>query len=156
MRARLADGIRRRWSLLQEEREAGRAIVEFIMLGILLIVPLVYLVFTVARIQAASFAVTNASREAARIMSATLTGDARGKAEYAADLALRDFGFDKGGTLQISCSPACGTPDGTVTVTATYVVPLPLVPDIFVGHVPASVTISSTQVGTFDRFRGRR
>ena len=36
-------------------RDEGRAIVEFIFLGMLLLLPLVYLVLTAARLQAASF-----------------------------------------------------------------------------------------------------
>ena len=35
--------------------DEGRAIVEFIFLGVLLLLPLVYLVLTAARLQAASF-----------------------------------------------------------------------------------------------------
>ena len=46
--------------------EQGSAVVEFVTLGVLLLVPLIYLVLTVARIQAGAYAVSMAAREAGR------------------------------------------------------------------------------------------
>ncbi len=44
-------------------RDRGRAVVEFVFLGVLLLVPLIYLVMVIGRIQAAAFAVSTAARE---------------------------------------------------------------------------------------------
>ena len=70
----------------------------------------------------------------------------------AAELALADFGFDpRALELQISCSPECGTPGSTVTVTAAMDVPLPVV-----GSVPglnlAPVRVDSTSMQKVERF----
>ena len=43
--------------------ERGSAVVEFVVLGVLMLVPLIYLVMMMARLQAGSFAVTQAARE---------------------------------------------------------------------------------------------
>ena len=53
----------RRWI----EAEDGSASLEFITAGMLLLLPLVYLVLTMAAIQAGAFAVEGAARQAARV-----------------------------------------------------------------------------------------
>ena len=62
--------------------ERGSAIVEFQFLGILLLVPLVYILLAVLDVQRTSYGVTQAAREAGRIYAAT--GD-----ESAARMAAR-------------------------------------------------------------------
>jgi hypothetical protein len=137
--------------------EQGRAIVEFVFLGILLLIPLTYLVLTAARIQAAAFSASLAGREAGR---AFVTGaddaDAEQRARVAARIAFEDFAFPRGATLALSCDGSpCLRPDGTVTSTATIEVELPLVPDFIAERVPASVTITSSHVASVDRFVAR-
>ena len=51
--------------------ERGSAIVEFHFLGLLLLVPLIYILLAVLDVQRASYAVTQAAREAGRIYVAT-------------------------------------------------------------------------------------
>ena len=138
-------------------REEGRAIVEFIFLGVLLLLPLVYLVLTAARLQAASFSASLAGREAGRaFVTGASDGEALGRAQSAAALAFEDFAFTEGATLGVACDGSpCLRPDGVVTSTATIVVQLPLIPDFVTDHVPASVTISSTHVASVDRFVAR-
>ena len=46
--------------------EGGTAVIEFVWLAILMLVPLIYLVLCLARLQAGSYAVTQAARESAR------------------------------------------------------------------------------------------
>ena len=46
--------------------EGGSAVVEFVFLAVLLVVPLLYLVMTVSRVQAGSYAASTAAREAGR------------------------------------------------------------------------------------------
>ena len=66
-------------------RDSGRAIVEFLVVGLLVLVPVVYFVVTLARVQAAAFAVSTASREAGRAFTtATTEGNAYVRAEAAA------------------------------------------------------------------------
>lgn len=137
--------------------EEGRAIVEFIFLGILLILPLTYLVLTLARIQAATFSASLAGREAGRaFVTATDDGEAQARARTAAQIAFQDFGFDRGTDLSISCDGSpCLRAEGVVTSTATIEVPLPLIPDFVAASVPASVSISSTHVGAVDTYVAR-
>jgi hypothetical protein len=137
--------------------DEGRAIVEFIFLGVLLLLPLVYLVLTAARLQAASFSASLAGREAGRaFVTGGSDGEALVRARSAASLAFEDFAFSEGATLGVVCDGSpCLRPDGVVTSTATIVVQLPLIPDFVSDHVPASVTISSTHVASVDRFVAR-
>ncbi|GAA2487893.1 pilus assembly protein [Terrabacter carboxydivorans] len=137
--------------------DQGRAILEFIFLGILLLLPLTYLVLTAARLQAASFSASLAGREAGRAF-VTAASDDQGfaRARAAASLAFTDFAFDDGAEVSVSCDGSpCLRPDGSVTSTASIEVRLPLVPDFIAAHVPASVTISSTHVASVDRFVAR-
>jgi len=137
--------------------DEGRAIVEFIFLGLLLLLPLVYLVLTAARLQAASFSASLAGREAGRAyVSAGSDAEALARARSAASLAFEDFAFTEGATLGVTCDGSpCLRPEGLVTSTATIVVQLPLIPDFVTDHVPASVTITSTHVSSVDRFVAR-
>lgn len=135
-------------------REEGRAILEFIFLGILLLLPLTYLVLTAARLQAASFSASLAGREAGRaFVTARSDDEGFARARAAASLAFTDFAFDRAAEVAVSCDGSpCLRPEGSVTATATIAVALPLVPDFIAAHVPASVTISSTHVASVDRF----
>lgn len=137
--------------------ERGRAVVEFVFLGILLLLPLTYLVLTLARIQGAAFSASLAGREAGRTF-VTATDDELGhaRAQAAARVAFEDFGFVRGATLTVGCDGTpCLRPDGVVTATAVIDVPLPLVPDFLAGSLPTTVTISSTHVSTVDRYVAR-
>jgi hypothetical protein len=74
-------------------RDQGSAIIEFVFIAVVVLVPLVYLIVAVAAVQRSSLAVTNAAREAGRAF-ATAGSDASApeRAEVAARLALSDEG----------------------------------------------------------------
>ena len=57
------------------DAESGNAIVEFVYLAVLLMVPLVYVLITVFRVQAASYAVSSAAREAGRVYATSSSID---------------------------------------------------------------------------------
>jgi hypothetical protein len=139
---------------LADHDERGSAVVEFVFLTVVVLVPLIYLVLTVARIQAGTYAVAQAAREAGRAYVTAGTGDdAPARASAAAQLAFADFGFV--GELDIGCDGSpCLRPEGRVTVRAVVDVPLPLVPDFARAVVPLQIPVSSTSVSTVDRFRG--
>lgn len=137
--------------------DEGRAIIEFVFLGILLLLPLTYLVLTAARIQAAAFSAALAAREAGR---AYVTGvdDHAGarRADAAARLAFEDFAFTDGTELGVACDGSpCLRPGGYVTTTARIEVELPLIPDFVASRLPSSVSITSTHVATVDTYVGR-
>lgn len=136
--------------------EDGSAIVEFVFLGVLLLVPLIYLVMALARVQAGSYAVTTAAREAGRAFVTAESGEvASGRAQAAANIAFADQGFDGMGSLEVSCSASpCLTPDGRVETTARVTVPLPLIPAFARDVVPLQIPLSASHLSTVDRFRG--
>jgi hypothetical protein len=128
-------------------------VIEFVFLTIVVLVPLIYLVLTVARVQAGTYAVAQAAREAGRAYVTAESGDdAAARARAAADIAFADFGFT--GSLELGCDGSpCLRPEGRVTTRATVAVPLPLVPDFARAVVPLELPVSSTSVSTVDRFR---
>ena len=150
-------GRRARWERLLDRRDDGRAVIEFIFLGILLLLPLLYLVLTMARLQAASFSASLAGREAGRaFVTADTDADGRARAAAAARLAFSDFGFDEDATVVVTCDGTpCLRPEGVVRSEARIEVQLPLVPDFIADHVPSSVSVSSTHVSSVDRFVAR-
>lgn len=111
--------------------DRGSAVLEFIIVGVLVLIPIAYLVLSVMRVQAAVFASTQAVREAGR---AFVTADsiARGqqRAMSAARLAFADQGFVlPAQALTVRCRPsACLSPGGAIDVEASWSVPLPWLP----------------------------
>ena len=73
------------------EPDAGRAIIEVIFLAVLVLIPTVYILASIMRIQAATFAVTEAARDAGRVMdSAPTLADGVARAQEIAQIALAD------------------------------------------------------------------
>jgi hypothetical protein len=138
-------------------RDDGRAIVEFLVVGLLLLVPVVYFIVTLSRVQAAAFAVSTASREAGRAFTTAATEDeAYARAQAAARISFEDFDFGADGGVQLRCDGSpCLRPEGRVESVATVTVRLPLVPDMLSAAIPAALPVSATHVATVDRFRGR-
>ena len=134
----------------------GRAIVEFVFLGILLLLPLTYLVLTLARIQSAAFSGSLAAREAGRAFVTGVDDEAaHARARTAAQLAFEDFAFSDA-RLTITCDGSpCLREQGAVTATALIEVALPLVPDFIARNVPSSVSISSTHIAVVDTYVAR-
>ena len=139
--------------------DRGTAMVEFCSLGLLLMLPLIYLVVAMGRIEAASFAADGSAREAARAL-VTARNEAAGRARAAAAvrLGLLDQGFDVpvDDALVISCSKTpCLSPGGEVITRVAVPVVLPGVPAIVDRVVPVRVTVRSEQVAMVDAFRAR-
>lgn len=136
--------------------ESGTAVVEFVVLAVLLLIPLIYLVMVMARLQAGSYAVSQAAREAGRAFVTADSGQAAAaRAEAAARIAFLDHSFEEVGRVVVTCDGTpCLRPDGRVETTASVRVPLPLVPAFVRDVVPLSVPVSATQLSTVDRFRG--
>jgi hypothetical protein len=138
------------------DAQAGSAIVEFVFLAVLMLVPLFYLVMVLARLQAGAYAVSAASREAGRAYVTTQVAEqAPSRARSAAGLPFADQGFEHEGAIEIECDVPCLRPEGRVQVKATVLVPMPLVPAFFSGIVPMQIPVSATHVATVDRFGGQ-
>jgi hypothetical protein len=147
----------RRSRHFREHDQDGSAALEFVTTGMILLVPLVYLVLTMSSIQAGAFAVEGASRQAARVyVQATTTKQAQDQADLAIDFALADYGMHPSqATVQITCSPdpsACLTRGSYVTVTVRASVPLPLTPPTLNLDVQSAVPLTSTATQQVSRF----
>lgn len=138
--------------------DAGNAIVEFVYLAMLLMVPLVYLLLIVFRVQSAAYAVSGAAREAGRVLVTTPDDhDPQGRALAAASLVLSDSGLKLGADqLRITCSATpCQTPGATVEVVVSNNVSLPFVPR-FLGESRSLVPVSSRHLEVVDTYRAPR
>lgn len=134
----------------------GNAIVEFVVLAVLLMVPLVYLLLTVFRVQGAAFAVSSAAREAGRVYATSeVAGDAGPRAFAAASIVMGDSNLALAEEdLRISCSSSpCLAPGSQVDVVIAYDVSLPLLPRVFDGRAPATIRVTSRHLEVVDRFR---
>lgn len=138
--------------------ESGSAALEFLTVGLIMLVPLVYLVVAVSTIQAAAFAVEGGARQAARVfVQAPDLTTARSDAERALELALADGGVSAPASIAITCSSApCLTRQGLVTVTVSMSLPLPLVPSVIGGAAPLAVPMTASATEQVSRFWGSR
>lgn len=139
----------------------GSASLEFITAGMLLLLPLVYLVLTMASIQAGAFAVEGAARQAVRVyVQSASTGEGDAAAGRAIEFALADYGLDaEDVSVSVACSPNpanCLTRRGFVTIRVATTVTLPLVPPILELDVPLSIPVESTATQQVSRFWGSR
>lgn len=151
----------RRWTDLPRRlrRDDGSASIEFITVGLLMLVPTVYLVLALSSIQSASFAVEGAARQASRVfVQADTVAAAQAAASRAVAVTLADYGLDAGAaTVTITCAPNpadCLTRRGFVTVTISTVAPLPLFPAVLDADIPAGVPIDSVATEQVSRFTG--
>lgn len=90
-------------------REEGNAIVEFVGWSAVLVVPVLYLVVTLAQIQATTFAVVSAADAAARVLEVEDSPAAVDRAQVAVGLSLSDQGVeaDPAGSLSVTCAHGC-------------------------------------------------
>jgi hypothetical protein len=138
--------------------DRGSAAVEFIAIGVLLMVPLVYLVVAMGRIQAASFAADSSAREAARAFVTTADEvEGRRRAVAAVRLGLLDQGFTdpQEADLVLECETptACLTPGDRIRVRVEVRVVLPGVPSFVDNAFSTAVTVRAGHVAVVDEFR---
>jgi Flp pilus assembly protein TadG len=101
--------------------EEGSALIEFVGLGVLLLLPLLYLLLSVFSVQRAAFAVTQAAREAGRAYATAPSSSlAAERANYAAQLALDSQGVTAGVTVRYAPagSGCAGAGDGAASLQA--------------------------------------
>lgn len=133
----------------------GSASVEFITVGVVLLIPLVYLIVTLAGLQGAILAADGAAAQAAKLY-ARAGDDTRGRerAEDLLALTLVDFGIDRSqAALQIDCAPRtspCGGRGGTVTATVRILVRLPLAPELV--SIGGAIPVVGTATVPISRF----
>lgn len=135
--------------------ERGSASLEFLTVGMLLLVPLVYLVLALAAIQGGALAIEGAARQAARV--AVQAGD-RASAESAVEravlVALADYGVDADeASVSVDCQATdCDVPGSRIRVSVRASVGLPLVPDVLSLDRVDSVPLEASATQTISRF----
>jgi hypothetical protein len=121
--------------------EQGSALVELSWLGILLLVPLLWIVVSVFDVQRGAFGVSGAARAAGRAY-ALAPDDAEGerRAEAAARQALEDQGVHGVPvSVTVTCTPYphdCHSGTSVITVRVASRVDLPLLPSFLGGNAP--------------------
>jgi hypothetical protein len=148
-------GVSRRARWLTQER--GSASLEFLTVGIILLVPLVYLVLALAAIQAGALGVEGAARQAARVAVIATDGSGSDAAvDRAVRVALADYGIDAAAaSVTVVCDRAdCLEPGARVSVSVLARIELPLVPDFLALTAIGSVPIEASATQTVSRFAG--
>lgn len=120
----IAARLRRR---LRSER--GNTVVEFVVLSVVLLIPCLYLVLTLGRVQAAVFAADVIARDVARIHATepdAARADARSEALVALVLADHGLQADPAEVATLSCTATpCASPGGDVRAQVRIPVGIP-------------------------------
>lgn len=137
--------------------DRGSAVIEFIVVGMLITLPVFYLVIALARLQAGAYAVTQAARESTRTyVTASSDSTAVGRSHQAARLAFEDQGFADQGDVSISCTASpCLTRGARVSGIADLDVDLPFIPSFLRAVVPSAVHLHARHTEPVDRFGAR-
>ena len=115
--------------------ERGSALVEFTWVGLILFIPITWIVITLFQVQQGAFALNGAARAAARAF-ALAPDDASGlaRAQAVVDQTLLDQGGkDQVGTVTVSCVPFednCHAGTSMITIHIESGVALPFVPAV--------------------------
>lgn len=138
--------------------DRGTAVVEFVAAALLLLLPILYLVLVLGRLQAATFAAEGAAREAGRTFATSPTlAEASARAVESVRIALDDQGLtgvDAASALTLGCSSdPCLEPGSDVAVTVAFDVALPAVPGFVQAVVPLAVPVRATHLAPVDAFR---
>lgn len=151
---------------MRADSDAGAATLELIALTLLLLVPVIYLVTALARVQSATYAAESGAYSAARAaVVAGLEAAARGSDDAVARTAARgaataslaataeDFGLDASGArLELDCGGPCLAPGSTVDAAVDIEVALPGVPAALADRLPLSVTVSAVASSPVDGY----
>jgi hypothetical protein len=131
--------------------ERGSALVELVWLGILLVLPVLWIVMSVFQVQRGAFGVSAAARAAARAY-ALAPDDDTGlvRAREAARLALADQGVrDVTPQVRVTCTPYpddCHQGTSVITLSVHSRVVLPMMPTALGGNRPSFALDASQTV----------
>lgn len=132
----------------------GTAVIEFLVVAVLLLVPVLAAALTIVGVEAAALASTQAVRQAGRaFMIADDESSGRRSAQLASEVALNDQGFSApAGALTITCAGRCLAPSTHVQVRLAWDVDLPWMPGFLRDWLP-SVPITAQQSFSVDTYR---
>lgn len=137
-----------RWSP-STESERGSAPLEFIGVGVILLVPLVYLVLALGTIQQQTLGAEAAARHAARaIAQAPDAATAQARAEAVLASVIREYRMPEDAvSFSLRCDSAvCPSAGATMWVTVSSRVSLPFVPAVLGLDQFASIPISAEAI----------
>lgn len=141
--------------LISTSREAGSASIEFLLGGVILLVPLIYLVILLGTLQAQSFAVDSAARHAARTI-ARGGAEAMQQAHRVVSSIESDYAIEPGSlTITVHCTPVhlpCPSAGSMLSVSVTSHVALPFLSGFGGLTERTSVPVSGTAVHKVSRF----
>lgn len=130
--------------------DRGSGLIELTWLGIILLVPLVWILLSVFTVQRGAFAVSGAARAAGRayvLAPSDAAGEARALA--AAQQVLTDQGLaDAPLSIDVSCTPfphSCHSGTSVVTIRISSSVRIPLLP-VILGRGSPRFALDATQV----------
>ena len=135
--------------------DRGSALVEFLVVGVAVLVPVAYLALAVTSVQAQVLAGTQAVREAGRAFSTSATtAEGRMRAMAATRLAFRDHGIDPPEDgLHITCvGGPCLSPGSAVDVRLAWSVALPWVP--LTDAAGPALSLAAEHLVPIDDYRG--
>lgn len=139
--------------------ERGSAPLEFIVVGLLLLVPLVYLIVSLGVIQSHALGVESGARHLARaIAMAPDAASADARAAAILRTTADEYGMDAAGIdVDVTCVPlggACPRAGATMVVSVAARAALPLIPPVLGLDNIASVPVSANAVHKVSRFWG--
>lgn len=154
-----------RWAELRRRLRAatagqeGSAALEFIAVGIVLLVPLVYLVVALGAIQGQAMGAEAGARHVARaVATAADAGTATDRADAVLRAVVTEYGMDPDAVeVSVLCRPVtadCPSAGATLVVTVRTRVALPLVPPVLGLERIASVPVEASSAQKVSRFWG--
>lgn len=140
-----------------DDGERGSAALEFIVVGLLLLAPLVYLVVALGLIQGQSLGAEAGARHIARALATAEGADAaRGSAERILRSVVDEYDLvAEAVSISLECHPAgraCPEAGSTMVVTIRTTVALPLVPPVLGLDRLASIPIEASAAQKISRF----
>ena len=141
--------------------DVGSAALEFITVGVILLVPLVYLVVALGAIQEQALGAEAAARHIARAIARAPDAETAAAGSDAVLAGIVDeYGLDEGAVqVSIACTNpavACPSPGATLIVTVATRTRLPLVSDLLGLDRSAAVPVQAEAVQKISRMWGTR
>lgn len=148
----------RLWSRWVTDEE-GSAALEFITVGLILLVPLVYLIAALGVIQEQTLGIEAAARHTARVISLAPDAEsAAARGEQVLAGIVEEYGLDPDAVdVALTCAPAgaeCPSAGATITVTVVTRVPLPLMPSLFGLDRSTAIPVEAAAVQKISRLWG--
>lgn len=139
--------------------EEGSAALEFITVGLILLVPLVYLIAALGVIQEQTLGIEAAARHTARVISLAPDAEsAAARGEQVLAGIVEEYGLDPDAVdVALTCAPAgaeCPSAGATITVTVVTRVPLPLMPSLFGLDRSTAIPVEAAAVQKISRLWG--